>query len=204
MSEKAKKTPRSSTLEVLERMLGLASQLGIGIHDIEVSAVALFMQGNNINQVASLLGVDRSSADDLIWRGVYELQRLENALANVVYENKQLKEINALLSEENQLMREKIGGIEADIVISQYRLKKKIKEKGIDEKLLERLSLSIYQLGISSRICRCLRAGDIFTLGDIVKHNRSYFLRFRNLGVKALAEIDKAVADAGLTYEFVL
>jgi hypothetical protein len=63
------------------------------------------MQGNNINQVASLLGVDRSSADDLIWRGVYELQRLENALANVVYENKQLKEINALLSEENQLMR---------------------------------------------------------------------------------------------------
>ena len=54
MSEKAKKTPRSSTLEVLERMLGLASQLGIRIHDIEVSAVALFMQGNNINQVAQM------------------------------------------------------------------------------------------------------------------------------------------------------
>ena len=73
-----------------------------------------------------------------------------------------------------------------------------------DKELLRRLSLSIYELGLSTRVCNCLRADGILTLGDIAKSKRSVFQSYRNFGAKCLAEIDKVLADAGLTYEYEL
>ena len=195
-------SPRASTLEVLEKMLGLASQLKIVLPDIAVSAISLYMEGNSINKVASQLGTTHSNAEELISRGLYELRKLDDALTAIVDENKKLKEENALLADENELMRQTIAEPEPDVVIRRKRLKKKAEEGLISEKQLESLSLSIYQLGFNSRLCSALRVRDFYTLGDIVKCSRSSFLRFRNVGAKSMAEIDKAVADAGLTYDF--
>lgn len=194
------KNPRRSTLEVLEKMLALANQLGLEITDIGVSALALFMEGNSIPKVASQLGITRSSADTLIWQGLYELRNLDKALAHVIDENNSIK----IVEEKYNLLRQAVGCEEADLMISQQRLENKVKEGVVDEKLIKRLSLSIYELGLSTRMCNVLRAGGKLTLGDIVKSKRSEFLSYRNLGVKGLAEIDKAIADAGLTYEYEL
>lgn len=197
---RVRRSPRSSTLEVLENMLALADQLGLEISKIGVSAIALHMEGNTIPKVASLLGVTRSAADTLIWQGIYELKSLEKALAKVVEENNRLKNV----VEEYNLLRQAVGSEEADLMISQQRLKNKVEAGAIDEKLLERLSLSIYELGFSTRVCNALRAGGLLTLGDIIKCKRSDFENYRNLGAKGLSEIDKAVADAGFTYEYEL
>ena len=191
-------SPRASTLEVLERMLALADKMGLEITEIGVSAIALHMEGNTIPKVASQLGITRSAASELIWRGLFELRHLEKAFDEVIDENTRLKNV----SEEHELLRQAVGSDEADLMISRQRVKNKVKAGVIDEKVSERLSLSIYQLGLSTRVCYALRAGGILTLGDIVKCKRSSFEDFRSLGPKRLAEIDKVVADAGLTYEY--
>ena len=201
MSEdREKRSPRSSTLEVLEKMLALANQLGLQITDIGVSALALHMKGSSTPKVAAQLGISRSSADALIWRGLYELEFLEKALTKVVEENKRLKSVE----EEYALLRQAVGSNEADLMISKQRIENKVEAGLIDKQLLKRLSLSIYELGFSTRVCNALRAGDKLTLGDIAKSKRSEIERYRHLGAKGLAEIDKALADAGLTYEFEL
>ena len=201
MSEdKVVRSPRSSTLEVLEKMLVLANQLGLQITDIGVSALALHMKGSSTPKVAAQLGISRSSADALIWRGLYELEFLEKALSKVVEENKRLKSVK----EEYALLRQAVGSNEADLMISKQRIENKVEAGLIDKQLLKRLSLSIYELGFSTRVCNALRAGDKLTLGDIAKSKRSELEHYRHLGAKGLAEIDKALADAGLTYEFEL
>lgn len=197
---RVRKSPRSSALEVLEKMLALANQMGLELTNIGVSALALHMEGNTIPKVASLLGISRSSAETLIWQGLYELRSIEKALTNVVDENNRLKKV----VKECNLLRQAVGSEEAELMISQQRLKNKVEAGVIDEKLLERLSLSIYELGLSTRVCNALRAGGKLTLGDIIKCKRSDFEYYRNLGPKGLSEIDKAIADAGLTYEYEL
>ncbi len=194
------KSPRASTLEVLEKMLALANQLGVEITPIGVSALALHMEGNSISKVAAQLGITRSSADMLIERGLYELRLLEKALADVIDENNRLKEVD----EAYALLRQAVGSEEADLMISKQRIENKVEAGIIDKELLKRLSISIYELGLSTRVCNCLRAGGILTLGDIAKSKRSEFQRYRNMGAKCLAEIDKVLADAGLTYEYEL
>ena len=195
-----RKSPRASTLEVLEKMLALANQLGIELTDIGVSALALHMEGNTIPKVAAQLGISRSSADTLIWHGLYDLRLLEKALAYVIDENNRLKEVD----EKYALLRQALGSKEADLMISKQRIENKVEAGIIDKDLLKRLSLSIYELGLSTRVCNCLRAGGKLTLGDIAKSKRSEFQRYRNLGAKCLEEIDKVIADAGLTYEYEL
>ena len=195
-----RKSPRASTLEVLEKMLALANQLGIELTDIGVSALALHMEGNTIPKVAAQLGISRSSADTLIWHGLYDLRKLETALAHVIDENNRLKEVD----EKYALLRQAVGSKEADLLISKQRIENKVEAGIINKDLLKRLSLSIYELGLSTRVCNCLRAGGILTLGDIAKSKRSEFQRYRNLGAKCLEEIDKVIADAGLTYEYEL
>ena len=201
MSEdREKRSPRSSTLEVLEKMLALANQLGLEITDIGVSALALHIKGSSTPKVAAQLGISRSSADALISRGLYELSLLEKALSKVIEENKRLKSVE----EEYALLRQAVGSNEADLMISKQRIENKVEAGLIDKQLLKRLSISIYELGFSTRVCNALRAGDKLTLGDIAKSKRSEIERYRHLGAKGLAEIDKALADAGLTYEFEL
>ena len=170
-----RKSPRASTLEVLEKMLALANQLGIELTDIGVSALALHMEGNTIPKVAAQLGFSRSSADTLIWNGLYDLRKLEKALAHVIDENNRLKEVD----EKYALLRQAVGSKEADLMISKQRIENKVEAGIINKDLLKRLSLSIYELGLSTRVCNCLRAGGILTLGDIAKSKRSEFQRYR-------------------------
>ena len=198
--DKERTSPRKATLEVLERMLAQADKLGVDITKIGVSALALHMEGNSFQKIATLLGITRSSAETLVHRGLYELRCLGESLAHVIDENNRLKEVN----EEYILLRQAVGSEDADFLIRKQRLNNKIKAGLIDEKLLERLSISIYELGFSTRVSNSLRAGGKLTLGDIIKCKRSEFERYRNLGAKGLAEIDKAIADAGLTYEYEL
>ena len=195
-----RKNPRKSTLETLEKMLGLARELGLEISDIAVSALALHMDGNSIVQVGSQLGITRGAANELIWRGLYELRKVEKALADIIDENKRLEEKNAMLAEENELMRQAIGKEEADVVISQQRLKKEA--TNIDEDLLKLLSTSVYQLNLDTKTQNALYFGGYYTLGDVVKCSRSTFQGFWGIGAKRLAELDKLIADAGLTYEY--
>lgn len=205
MEEQSKrKSVRSTTLEVLEQMIALAEPLSLEISGISVSALSLHMEGHNIKQVAEKLNISYSSANEIIWRGLYELKRVQEGFANFVDKNKRLKEENARITEENQFMRQAIGSKEADVIISTQRLIKEMTADNnpVDKELLKKLSTSVYQLGLSTRTTLALVAGSKYTLGDIVKCKRSEFLQYRNIGLKSMSEIDRVIEEAGLTYEY--
>lgn len=199
-----KRSVRSSTVEVLERMIALAEPLGLEMQSISVSALSLHLEGHNIKQVASLLGIKYNAANEIIWRGLYELKRIQEGFANFVNENKRLKEENARITEENQAMRQAIGSKEADVIISNYFLEKEMTadNRPVDKELLKKLSTSVFQLGLSTRTTLALVAGSKYTLGDIVKCKRSDILQYRTIGLKRISEIDKVIEEAGLTYEY--
>ena len=53
---------------------------------------------------------------------------------------------------------------------------------------------------LSVRALNCLKAADVDTVGDLVKHNRNDLLKFRNFGKKSLTELDELLASLNLKF----
>jgi len=83
------------------------------------------------------------------------------------------------------------------------RLKRIIEEIHIktilpNEKKTEILQLKVYELGLSVRTQNCLNMANIKTVEDLLKYNKSDFLRFRGFGKKSLQEIEELYIKYGL------
>jgi DNA-directed RNA polymerase subunit alpha len=73
-------------------------------------------------------------------------------------------------------------------------------EETEEQKLFrERLKIPISELELSVRSSNCLREARIKTIGDLVKKTELEMLKYRNFGKKSLAEINKVLADMGLS-----
>lgn len=75
-----------------------------------------------------------------------------------------------------------------------YELKAQLFDLNKDSQLLSEntdsiLYTSVFDLDASVRLMNVLRANDCKTLGDVVRHERRDFLRFRNFGSKSLSEL---------------
>ena len=64
----------------------------------------------------------------------------------------------------------------------------------------ELLDLMLESEPISVRCMRCLRAAEVVTYRDLVKHHRSDMLKFRNFGKKSLMELDELLESKGLSW----
>jgi hypothetical protein len=78
--------------------------------------------------------------------------------------------------------------------IQNYELKAQLFELNKDSQLLSEntdsiLYKSVFDLDASVRLMNVLRVNDCKTLGDVVRHERRDFLRFRNFGSKSLSEL---------------
>ena len=101
----------------------------------------------------------------------------------------------------------------ADILIMHFRLLSDsnriketvsvIQEEVFDEKLLVRkhlLKTRLDNLEISVRAKNCLSVAGVETLMDLVRHNVSDLMKFRNFGKKSLDELGDLLEDKGLSF----
>lgn len=65
--------------------------------------------------------------------------------------------------------------------------------------LYEKLRMPITELELSVRSSNCLKEAKIKTIADLVKKTETEMLKYRNFGKKSLAEINKILADMGLS-----
>jgi DNA-directed RNA polymerase subunit alpha len=77
------------------------------------------------------------------------------------------------------------------------------KEEGGDSdylKMREMLNKPVEELELSVRSANCLRANNIFTLGDLVHKTESEMLKYRNFGRKSLAELIEILKVMNLSF----
>ena len=78
-----------------------------------------------------------------------------------------------------------------------------VESKELDEESLRMRHLLLTKLSdmeLSVRALNCLKAADIETFADLVSHQRSELMKFRNFGKKSLNEIDMLVERLKLTF----
>lgn len=72
-----------------------------------------------------------------------------------------------------------------------------------DEEVLrmrQLLKTKLIDLDLSVRALNCLKAAEVFTLGDLCKISRAELLKFRNFGKKSLTELDEKLASLNLSF----
>ena len=62
------------------------------------------------------------------------------------------------------------------------------------------LKTKLIDLDLSVRALNCLKAAEVFTLGDLCKISRAELLKFRNFGKKSLTELDEKLASLNLSF----
>lgn len=78
-----------------------------------------------------------------------------------------------------------------------------VESKELDEESLRMRHLLLTKLSdmeLSVRALNCLKAADIETFADLVSHQRSELMKFRNFGKKSLNEIDSIVERLKLSF----
>ena len=72
-----------------------------------------------------------------------------------------------------------------------------------DEEILhmrQMLKTKLTDLELSVRALNCLKAADVYTLGDLVKNHRHDLLKFRNFGKKSLTELEEKLESLKLNF----
>lgn len=62
------------------------------------------------------------------------------------------------------------------------------------------LKTNLVDLDLSVRALNCLKAAEVNNLGELVAHQKSDLMKFRNFGKKSLSELEEMVADKGLDF----
>lgn len=73
----------------------------------------------------------------------------------------------------------------------------------VDEETLrikKLLKMSVDELELSVRSHNCLKAGNIKTIGDLVRREEGEMLKFKNFGRKSLMELGKILEERGLQF----
>ena len=62
------------------------------------------------------------------------------------------------------------------------------------------LKTKLVDMDLSVRALNCLKAAEVYTLGDLVQYQRNDLLKFRNFGKKSLTELDELVEMKNLSF----
>ena len=72
-----------------------------------------------------------------------------------------------------------------------------------DEEVLhmrQLLKTKLVDMDLSVRALNCLKSAEVETLGDLVRYNKTDFLKFRNFGKKSLTELDDLLSELKLSF----
>lgn len=73
-----------------------------------------------------------------------------------------------------------------------------VKVMARDENFMKKLKTPLYDIPMSTRALKCLKAADIETLGDLVQWRRNDLLKIRNVGNKCVDEYELIAKSFGL------
>jgi len=71
---------------------------------------------------------------------------------------------------------------------------------GYDIEKVQLLKTRVREMNFSVRVLNCLNYADANTIEDVVRHNKTDFLKLRNFGKKALGELDDKIEMLGLHF----
>lgn len=124
----------------------------------------------------------------------YECLRLEITTDGSIHPKEALKEAAKILIQHFMLFSDEKITLEAAV---------EPEHKELDEESLRIRHLLLAKLSdmeLSVRALNCLKAADIETFADLVSHQRSELMKFRNFGKKSLSEIDSLVERLHLSF----
>jgi len=92
--------------------------------------------------------------------------------------------------------------LQALLLIDRYKIQEQISVNELINKTnRETDKRSIVCLGLKTRELNCLKSADINTVGELLNIDRFDLRRFRNLGLKGIVMINKALKDDGIVTE---
>jgi len=124
----------------------------------------------------------------------YEKLVLEIATDGSIHPKEALKEAAKILIQHFMLFSDERITIEIE--------KKPVTDE-FDEELLKMrqlLKTKLIDMDLSVRALNCLKAAEVETLGDLVKHTKNDLLKFRNFGKKSLTELDGLLDNLRLNF----
>lgn len=110
-----------------------------------------------------------------------------------------MREDTQAFQHDNKILKTKILLLEKEIDALREELKKeeRVKDLNCNKAVLEELSTEIYDLPFTSRVINAMRSGNIKTLYQMISMKPKDFLRYRNVGVKSLREINEVLGRLG-------
>ncbi|MBQ0123821.1 MAG: DNA-directed RNA polymerase subunit alpha [Bacteroidales bacterium] len=124
----------------------------------------------------------------------YEQLNLEITTDGSIHPKEALKEAAKILIHHFMLFSDEKITLETPV---------EVESKELDEESLRMRHLLLTKLSdmeLSVRALNCLKAADIETFADLVSHQRSELMKFRNFGKKSLNEIDSIVERLKLSF----
>lgn len=166
----------------VERSLALDEQLT----ERELAVLRDIVRLRPVGELATHFGLTENRVRQIFERALRRMKHYSNRVAGTMDslrgENARLYADNARLAAENKKMKDIIGDV-------------RIADRTADSRVL---SARVRDLDLSVRAINCLVAADIETVFDLVKTWRGDMVRFRNLGKKSLAEIERWLSERGL------
>ena len=144
----------------------------------EIRILSLMLEGDKLEDIADKehLSYDRTR------------QILEKAILRVKYVPDKAKSLEVLVAKQEQTIRE----LQDKLSTGENTL--------LSTAQIQILQQSIYGFDLSVRALNGLRAAEIATVKDLVRHQRSDLKDFRNFGEKSLEELDDFLAAHNLSW----
>lgn len=93
------------------------------------------------------------------------------------------------------------------LLFSDEKISIEVERKSVTEEFDENtlhmrqlLKTKLTDLDLSVRALNCLKTAEVETLGELVQHNKTDLLKFRNLGKKSLTELEELVSSKQLEF----
>lgn len=93
------------------------------------------------------------------------------------------------------------------MLFSDERISLETEDKSADDEFDETslhmrqlLKTKLVDMDLSVRALNCLKAAEVYSLGDLVQYQRNDLLKFRNFGKKSLTELDELVEVKNLSF----
>ena len=124
----------------------------------------------------------------------YEKLTLEIDTDGSISPKDALKEAAAILIQHFQLFSdEKMTLPDIDTIEDQELTEEQLKQQ-------ELLATPLAELGLSVRALNCLKAAEVYTLGELASYSKDELLKFRNFGRKSLSELEDLLRDNNLDF----
>lgn len=190
--------PKYIFTPILEAVLGVAGEdvLTYREHIILVRLI----EGKPLDVLGQEFGISRTRVIQVVSRSLRKFFRMKSF--------SELRQENRILVKENESCHKVISSLqkskrelEESLSLTSAVLSDYDDSSGHESGYIsELLGTDICHFNLTTRSLNCLKAADIDTLGDLVSHDKSDLMRFRNFGKKSLSELQSIIEGFGLRW----